>query len=196
MNEQLLEARQAVRSTATAMAAAGLAPGSSGNVSLRLRDHALITASGIPYAGLEADQVIEIDMDGSRLSGRGEPSSEWRMHVAIYERREDVQAIVHTHSPIATAAAIALSTLPILHDEGRLLFGADIPVSVHHPPGTWGLANAVVEALGNGRAILIAKHGAVSVGATLAAALEMAVKIEEAARLFLLSSQFGVSQPG
>jgi ribulose-5-phosphate 4-epimerase/fuculose-1-phosphate aldolase len=196
MNEQLVEAREAVRSTAIAMAAAGLATGSSGNVSLRFGDHALITASGIPYARLEADQVIEIDMDGSRLSGRGEPSSEWRMHAAIYTRREDAQAIVHTHSPTATAAAIALSTLPILHDEGRILFGDDIPVSVHHPPGTWELANAVVEALGNGRGTLIAKHGAVSVGATLAVALEMAIKIEEAARLFLLSSQFEASRPG
>jgi ribulose-5-phosphate 4-epimerase/fuculose-1-phosphate aldolase len=191
MNEQLVEARMAVRSTAIAMATAGLATGSSGNVSLRFGDHALITASGIPYARLGIDQVIEIDMEGDRLSGRGEPSSEWRMHVAIYARRKDVQAIVHTHSPMATAAAIALSTLPVLHDEGKILFGDGIPVSVHHPPGTSDLANAVVEALGSGRGALIAKHGTVAVGATLAAALEAAIKIEEAARLLLLSRQFG-----
>jgi ribulose-5-phosphate 4-epimerase/fuculose-1-phosphate aldolase len=191
MNEQLVEARMAVRSTAIAMATAGLATGSSGNVSPRFGDHALITASGIPYARLGIDQVIEIDMEGDRLSGRGEPSSEWRMHVAIYARRKDVQAIVHTHSPMATAAAIALSTLPVLHDEGKILFGDGIPVSVHHPPGTSDLANAVVEALGSGRGALIAKHGTVAVGATLAAALEAAIKIEEAARLLLLSRQFG-----
>lgn len=196
MKERLVEAREAVRSTAVAMATTGLATGSSGNVSLRFGDHVLITASGIPYTRLEVDQVIEIDMDGNRLSGRGEPSSEWRMHVAIYAHRNDVHAIVHTHSPMATAAAIALSTLPVLHDEGKILFGDEIPVSLHHPPGTWDLANAVVGALGDGRGGLIAKHGAVGVGVALAVALETAIKIEEAARLLLLARQFGQSWLG
>ena len=115
------------------------------------------------------------------------------MHVAIYARRGDVKAIVHTHSPVATAAAISLSTLPILHDEGKLLLGDAVPVSAHQPPGTWELAEAVVDALGQGRGCLIAKHGAVAVGATPAEALRTAIKIEEAARLFLLSRQFGPS---
>lgn len=193
MNERLAEAREAVRSTAAAMAAAGLVTGSSGNVSLRFGERVLITASGVPYAELEADQVIEIDKDGARLSGTGEPSSEWRMHVAIYAQRVDVHAIVHTHSPAATAAAIALPALPILHDEGKILFGEALPVSAHRPPGTWELASAVVDALGDGRGCLIAKHGAVAVGTTPAEALGTAIKIEEAARLYLLSRQFGPS---
>jgi len=191
MNKRLAEAREAVRSTAAAMAAAGLVTGSSGNVSLRFGERVLITASGVPYAELEADQVIEIDKDGARRSGTGEPSSEWRMHVAIYARRSDVHAIMHTHSPVATAAAISVSTLPILHDEGKILFGEALPVSVHRPPGTWDLAEAVVDALDDGRGCLIAKHGAVAVGATPAEALGTAVKIEEAARLYLLSRQLG-----
>jgi len=193
MNERLAEAREAVRSTAAAMAAAGLVTGSSGNVSLRFGERVLITASGVPYAELEADQVIEIDKDGARLSGTGEPSSEWRMHVAIYAQRGDVHAIVHTHSPAATAAAIALPALPILHDEGKILFGEALPVSTHRPPGTWELASAVVDALDDGRGCLIAKHGAIAVGATPAEALETAIKIEEAARLSLLARQFGPS---
>jgi len=193
MNERLAAAREAVRSTAVAMAAAGLVTGSSGNVSVRFDDRALITPSGVPYAELEANQVIEIDKDGKRLSGAGEPSTEWRMHVAIYARCGDVHAIVHTHSPVATAAAISLSTLPILHDEGKLLFGEALPVSAHRPPGTWDLAEAVVAALGDGRGCLIAKHGAVAVGATPAEALGTAIKIEEAARLYLLSRQLGAT---
>ena len=191
MNRRLAKAREAVRSTALAMPEAGLATGSSGNVSLRFGNRALITASGVPYAELAVAHVIEIDREGNRLSGRGEPSSEWRMHVAIYARRSDARAIVHTHSPNATAAAIVLSTLPILHDEGKILFGDALPVSAHRPPGTWELANAVVDALGDGRGCLIGKHGAVGVGVTLGTALETAIKIEEAARLFLLSRQFG-----
>jgi L-fuculose-phosphate aldolase len=191
MSDRLAEAREAVRVTAVAMATAGLATGSSGNVSARFGEHILITASGVPYAKIEADQVIEIDMGGRRLSGLGEPSSEWRMHIAIYEARPGVEAIVHTHSPMATAAAIALGSLPVPHDEGKILFGDAIPVSVHRDPGTRDLADAVVSALGDGSAALIAKHGAVAVGATLDAALERVIKIEETAHLFYLAKQYG-----
>ena len=187
---RLDEGRRAVRDTAVAMAAAGFATGSSGNVSLRVDDRLLITASGVPYDRLGGDQVIETDMEGNALSGRGAPSSEWRMHVAIYRRRADVNAIVHTHSRIATAAAIALPSLPIPHDEGRILFGDHIAVSEHHPPGTWELARAVSDAIADGGAVLIARHGAVAVGATLDEAFQVAVKIEEIAHLYLLSRQF------
>ncbi len=188
MREQ--STREAVLATAVAMAGAGFATGSSGNVSARLGDRVWITASGIPYGKLSAEQIIEIDLEGTRVSGEGDPSSEWRMHAAIYAARDDVQAIVHTHSPIATAAAIALTCLPIPHDEGRILFGDELPISAHCPPGTWELANAVADALGAGRAALIAKHGAVGVGRTLDEAFEVAVKIEEIAHLYLLSRQF------
>jgi len=191
MSDRSIEVREAVRSTAVAMAVAGLAIGSSGNVSARFGEHILITASGVPYTRIEADQVIEIDRQGRGLSGRGEPSSEWRMHVAIYDARPDVEAIVHTHSPMATAAAIALVALPVLHDEGKILFGEAIPVSTHQPPGTWELAQAVIAALGDGIAALIAKHGAVAGGATLEEALEQATKIEETARLVSFTRSFG-----
>jgi len=188
MNER--SAREAVLATAVAMAGAGFATGSSGNVSMRIDDRVWITASGVPYGRLRADQIIEIDLEGNRLSGDGDPSSEWRMHAAIYAARDDVQAIVHTHSPIATAAAVALTSLPVPHDEGKILFGDELPISAHHPPGTWELAHAVADALDAGRAVLIAKHGAVGVGATLDEAFEVAVKIEEIAHLYLLSRQF------
>jgi len=190
MSDRPAETREAVRATAVAMAAAGLAIGSSGNVSARFGEYILITASGVPYTRIEADQVIEMDRQGRGLSGRGEPSSEWRMHVAIYDARPDVEAIVHTHSPMATAAAIALGALPVLHDEGKILFGDAIPVSTHQPPGTWELAQEVAAALGDGIAALIAKHGAVAVGATLEEALERASKTEETAQLVYLARRF------
>jgi L-fuculose-phosphate aldolase len=189
-SDRFREGRHAVRETSVAMAAAGFATGSSGNISLRFEDRVLITASGVPYDRLADEQVIEIDMEGNALSGRGAPSSEWRMHVAVYRRRPDVRAIVHTHSPIATAAAAALSSLPILHDEGRILFGETIGVSAHQPPGTWELAHAVADALSGGRGVLIARHGVVAVGGTLDEAFQVAVKIEEIAHLYLLSRQF------
>ncbi len=172
---------------ARAMAQRGLARGSSGNVSARIEGGILITASGVPYERLSEDGIVEIDFEGKKRSGEGEPSSEWRMHVEIYRRRRDAAAIVHTHSPYATAAAIALKSLPIVHDEGKILFGGEIPVSEHAPPGTWELARAAADGLGAGSAVLIARHGAVTVGDTPEEALSLAEKVEEMAQLFWLS---------
>jgi L-fuculose-phosphate aldolase len=169
------------------MAELGLVRGSSGNVSVRYEDGILISASGIPYHELTPAQIIEIDQDGKKRSGVGAPSSEWRMHAAIYLKRGDAVAIVHTHSPYATAAAIARPFLPVVHDEGRILFGEKIPVASHALPGTWELAAAAAEALGTGKAILLADHGTVAVGQDIAQALSLAEKIEEMAELFWLS---------
>ena len=188
--ELLDSLREEVRQTARRMAELGLVRGSSGNVSLRIRERILITASGVPYEALSTDQIIEIDYDGMKHSGNGDASSEWRMHVEIYRTREDVQAIVHTHSPFATAAAVALRSVPVVHDEGRILFGEALPVSAHAPPGSWELAKAVADALAEGKATLIGHHGAVTVGATLQEALTLAEKVEETAQLFWLSQQF------
>jgi L-fuculose-phosphate aldolase len=176
--------RERVTETAREMAARGLVRGSSGNVSVRVGDTVLITPTRIPYAYLRARQVVAIDLAGKALSGSGGPSSEWRLHVAIYRARADVRAIVHTHSPYATAVAVPLPELPVAHDEGELLFGRAIPVARHAPPGTWDLAHAAVAALGGGNAVLLARHGAVAVGSTLRQALDLAEKLEETAQLF------------
>ena len=192
---RLQEARDEVQHTAQAMAAKGFATGSSGNVSLRVGDRFLITASGIPYECLSAEQVIEMDDGGATYSGTGAPSSEWRMHAEIYRVREDVQSIVHTHSLYATAAAVMLSSLPIVHDEGKILLGEALPVSEHAPPGSWALAKAVANALAREKAVLIGHHGAVAVASTLQDALLLAEKIEEAAQLLWLCQQLQQDLP-
>jgi len=187
--------RQVVR-TAQRMANLGLVRGSSGNVSLRIGERILITASGIPYKDLTAKQVIEIDYKGERYSGSGSPSSEWRMHAAIYRARKDIQAIVHTHSPFATAAAISLTKLSMENDEGKLLFGDTIPLARHKPAGSWELADAAVDALSDGKAVLLACHGVVAVGSRLEDALGLAEKVEEMAQLSFLSRQMRNSVTG
>jgi len=171
------------------MAELGLVRGSSGNVSVRRGDTVLITPSGIVYERLHPSQVIAIDLAGRVVSGMGAPSSEWRMHLSIYRAREDVRAVVHTHSPYATAASFR-KHLPVFHDEGKMLFGDEVPVSEHAPPGSWALAEAVAEALGKrGKVALIARHGAVAVGRTLTEALLLAEKLEEAATVFFFSRE-------
>lgn len=185
--ERLDSLRTEVLEIAQRMANLGLVRASSGNVSARFGTGFLITASGIHYNELESNQIIEVNLEGERKSGTGAPSSEWRMHAAIYRERDDVAAIVHTHSPYATSVAIARSTLPIVHDEGRILFGEEILVASHSSPGTWQLADAVVKGLGTGSAVLIADHGVVAVAESLPEALTLVEKIEEMAQLFWLS---------
>lgn len=185
MRRSLRPWREKVAETARRMAALGLVRGSSGNVSLWLDEMILITPSGIPYEHLHPQQVVAIDGEGRRVLGVGMPSSEWRMHVVVYHARSGVTAIVHTHSPYATAASFGRA-LPVVHDEGVLLFGEEVPVSQPAPPGTWELAEAVAEALGGRGAALVGRHGAVAVGATLGEALLRAEKLEEAAELFFL----------
>ncbi len=135
---------------------------------------------------MRPEGIVVLDVAG-RVWGGGHPSSEWRLHVTVLRARPEVRAVVHTHSPFATAAALLHGPLPILHDEGRLLFGEAIPLARHAPPGTWELAQNALAALGEGRAVLLSRHGAVAVGQALDEALALAEKIEEAARLFFLS---------
>ncbi len=173
------------------VASLGLVKGSAGNVSCRVRDVVLITPSGIPYELLRPQQIVPLPLGrGAEGASPVPPSSEWRMHVAIYRVRDDVRAIVHTHPPHAIVASLS-GSLPVISDEGRSLFGESVPVSRHAKPGTWELAEAVADALEKGKAVLIARHGAVTVGWTLSEALRLAVKLEEAAFLWALSRYRG-----
>jgi|YelNatPaOPRAMG01_1025707.scaffolds.fasta_scaffold113368_2 L-fuculose-phosphate aldolase len=164
----------------------GLISGSSGNVSLRVGEVVLLTPTGIPFDRLREREIVAVDLSG-RVLGRGFPSSEWRLHLSILQARPDVRAVVHTHSPFATVLACAEKEIPVLHDEGRLLFGERIPISFWAPPGTWELARAAVEALGQGKALLLSRHGGLTVAPSLLQALALAEKLEEVAKIYVLS---------
>ncbi|MCX7932502.1 MAG: class II aldolase/adducin family protein, partial [Rhodovarius sp.] len=97
----------ALIAAARALDAAGFMPGKSGNLSLRTGRGFLITPAGLPYAEMTAEDLVELAPDGRVLAGQRRPSSEWRLHAAIYAARPDAAAVVHTHSPHATALSCA-----------------------------------------------------------------------------------------
>jgi len=99
----------------------GLVVESSGNVSLRVGSVVFFTPTGIPFYRLRGKEVVVMDLLGDVLS-RGIPSSEWRLHVSLLQGRPDIKAVVHAHPPFATILACAGKALPVIHDEGRLLF--------------------------------------------------------------------------
>ena len=181
-------ARAALVEAARALDAAGFMPQKSGNLSLRTPRGFVITPSGLPYAAMTADDLVASAADGTPL-GNGRPSSEWRLHAAIYRTRGDAMAVVHTHSPRATALSCARRPIPPLHYMITLAGAGGsegIPCARHATFGTEELAMSCVAALGPAlRAVLLANHGVVALGATLPGAVALAREVENLAGQYL-----------
>jgi L-fuculose-phosphate aldolase len=176
----------AVVQTAQALDAAGFCPSKSGNVSVRQGERVLITPSGLPYAAMLPDDIVEIDLEGRRTGGsERKASSEWPFHAAIYKARPDATAIVHTHSPYATALSCARRDIPAFHYVIALGGGADIRCANYATFGTQALADNAVAALEGRRAVLLANHGVITIGQTLAGAQTLAGEVENLARQYL-----------
>jgi ribulose-5-phosphate 4-epimerase/fuculose-1-phosphate aldolase len=162
----------------------GLVSGSSGNASVRDGDELLITPAGLPYDEMTEDDVVGIGMDGEPTAdGQREPSSERRVHLAIYAARPDVGAVVHTHSVHATAWSFTGQPLDTGTEELEAAAGGGVLTARLAATASDELATAAVEALGDRRALLLARHGVVGVGPTLAAALATCVAIERQAQI-------------
>lgn len=156
----------------------GLNQGSSGNVSVRLREGFLITPSGLPNDTLEPAQMVFVDMEG-HASGSLKPSSEWRIHRDIYHTRPEIHAVVHAHSPHAVSLSCLRRDIPPFHYMVAAAGGKDIRCAGYAAFGTQALSDLILAALQDRRACLMANHGLVAAGANLVAALALAVEVEE-----------------
>jgi L-fuculose-phosphate aldolase len=178
------ELRRAIIAITRSLDEAGLVPNKSGNVSCRSPNGFLITPAGVPYADLVPEQIVELSPDGSPDPAGPRPSSEWRMHEAIYALRPDAEAIVHTHSPHATALACAGHGIPAFHYMIALA-GGDVRCMPYATFGTAELAVAAVRGLEDRRATLLANHGVIAIGASLRDAHAVASEVENLARQYL-----------
>lgn len=176
--------RQAVIGTARALVTRGLTRGTSGNVSARCEDGFLITPSGRPYESLTLDDIVFMDMQGG-YHGSVLPSSEWRMHLDIYTAHPDAGAVVHCHSPRATALACLRRPIPPFHYMIAIAGGDHIACSAYATFGTRALSEAMLQALGPRRACLLANHGQIAYGRDLPKALALAEGVEELADQYL-----------
>lgn len=156
----------------------GFMPSKSGNLSFRTAQGFTITPSGLPYAAMTEGDLVELDHAGEVIGGRRRPSSEWRLHHSIYAARPDAMAVVHTHSPRATALSCARRDIPPFHYMIALAGGDDIRCSRYATFGTQELAEAAIEALEGRRACLLANHGVVAIGADIRAATTLAREVE------------------
>jgi L-fuculose-phosphate aldolase len=178
--------RLSVVEAAQALDAAGMMPNKSGNVSCRAGDALLITPAAIPYRDLDVGAIVEVPLHGGPPpEGDGlRPSSEWRMHAAIYQARADVGAIVHTHSPRATALACAGRGIPPFHYMIALA-GGEVRCMPYATFGTAELATTAVQGLEDRNATLLSNHGVIAVGASLRMAQSVALEVENLAGQYL-----------
>ena len=188
MNEQ--ELRSELAETARLTVERGLNSGSAGNVSVRMGDGFFITPSGLRSETAQAADMVHVSMTGVAV-GSLKPSSEWRIHRDIYATRPEAQAIVHAHSPYAVSLACLRRGLPAFHYMIAMAGGKDIRCAEYATFGTQALSDAVLEALQDRRACLMANHGLVAFGASLQAALALAVEVEELCAQYWRASLLG-----
>ena len=188
------EARNAVVSAAKNAFNAKLFAGTSGNLSIRIPEENLvaITPTSVRYETMTAEDIVLIDLDGEIVEGRYKPSSEWQMHLEVFRRMKTVNAVVHTHSPYATAFAVVHRHIPQVLIEMIPFLGGDVPLAEYAPPGTLELGKSVVRALGNDRfGCLMANHGVLTIGETIDQAYLRAEYVEDAAKICAYAEGLG-----
>lgn len=189
--------RAAVIATALAMNARGINRGKAGNVSARLSgdgfDGFVVTPTGLAYDETAPEDLVPMTLDGEARGSRL-PSSEWRFHRDIYRVRQDVNAVVHTHAPFATTLACLSRGIPAFHYMVAVAGGRDIRCAPYATFGTQELSDRALAALDGRRACLLAHHGMIAVGASLSAALALAVEVETLAEIYWRALSIG--EPG
>lgn len=184
------EARAAVIRACRHLSAAGLSPGSSGNVSVRVGTRIIATPTG---SSLRSVTEAELAVTPSDTQGGPRPTKELPLHAAMYAAHPEATAVVHLHSPYATAIAClppadGFAQLPPLTPYRVMRLG-DVPLVPYAPPGSAELASGVAAAAPGHPALLLANHGPVVAGPTLDAAIDLVEELETAARLTLLLKQ-------
>jgi len=168
----------------------GLVLGTSGNISVRLDDCVAITPSSVPYPDITAADVVILDEAGEQVGGRGRPSAETPMHLAIYGA-SDARAIVHTHSPVAVAMSSVLDELPAIHYAIHAFGGYTVRVADYERFGSQDLAAATRRALDGRRGALLRNHGTVVYGNSLSEAYDRALLLEWLATVYRDAKQLG-----
>jgi L-ribulose-5-phosphate 4-epimerase len=190
----LLESlRQQVCSLHSELPRNNLVTWTSGNISGRDPEtgFVVIKPSGVTYAELTPEKMVVLDLDGKVVEGTLKPSSDTTTHLYIYSKCMDVNGIVHTHSPFATAFAAVGKTIPPVLTAICDEFGGEIPLGGLALIGDESIGEEVVSSIGKSSAILMQNHGVFTIGKDPTAAVKAAVMVEDAARTVFYAMQLG-----
>ena len=182
--------REQLLSVSRRLSELGLNRGTSGNASVRDGDGFLVTPSGMTVEEMTPRDMVWMSFDGKAQGGR-QPSSEWRFHRDILQARPEVGAVIHTHATFATTLACLHREIPPFHYMIAVAGGDTIRCAPYALFGSQALSDAALSALQDRKACLLANHGAVAIGPTLEAAVELAEKVESLARLYWQALQVG-----
>lgn len=170
--------------------AMGLTTSVSGNHSVRLGRSVLITPSGIPRYRLRPSDIVRVDMKTGRAAGKKKPSIELGMHLSIYEKRDDIGAIVHTHSPFTIGVSISSGFRHVI-EEAKIVAG-EPAIIANKPSGSPELADGVAKEFQKGtRAVIIKNHGVVAGGTDIHHARAIVESLEEWAKILAVAQLFG-----
>jgi L-fuculose-phosphate aldolase len=193
MTEAALRAE--IVQSARAMNALGINQGTSGNISARCGGTMLITPSATPYEAMAPGDIAAMPLDGDgSWTGPLKPSTEWRFHRDILRGRPEAGAVVHTHAPFCTTLAIARRDIPACHYMIAAFGGDSVRCAPYATFGTAELARLALAALEGRSACLLANHGMIVAGATLAKAMWLAVELETLAKQYYHSLLIGGPQ--
>ena len=182
--------RQSIIDACLRMNALGINQGTSGNISLRHEAGMLITPTSTPYEAMQPEQIVFMGLDGS-FDPAQRPSSEWRFHLDILRARPEVNAVVHAHPPYSTMLAIMGLEIPPVHYMIACAGGDTIRCAPYATFGTQELSEHAVRALEGRFACLLAHHGMIAIGPSLAKALWLAVEVEALSRQYHGCLQIG-----
>ena len=170
----------------------GLTTGTGGNISIldKEKKYFAISPSGIDYFETEPEDVVIMDLDGKIVEGERKPSSEWMMHLIFYKKRDDVEAVVHTHSRFSSTISCMRWEIPALHYYVAFA-GKTIPCAKYASYGTQELADNAFEGMGEGKAALLANHGLITIGRSVKEAFLVAEMSEEMAEYYYRTKSIG-----
>jgi len=170
--------------------------GSTGNISARAGEtRILVTPTGLAKGRLVPDDIVTVDMSGRKIDGPHEATSEMPMHLFVYEQRPDIRACIHTHSPYATAFALAGVELPDNVLPETVLLVGRIPLTEYAPAGTEAVPQAILPFIATHNAFLLRNHGLLTVGRDLEQARNRHETVEHLAQVAYLARQLGGTRP-
>ena len=189
----MADIRQELIDFARRMSDIGLNKGTAGNLSVRGKKTGngfWITPTGMDYDALTADDIVFVNSDGSS-TGMRKPSSEWRFHHDIYRARPEAGAVLHAHSPFATALACLRRDIPPFHYMIARFGGDTVRCAEYATFGTQQLSHAAVHALAGRSACLLANHGMIAFGDSLKQAFDLGVELENLCEQYVRALQIG-----
>jgi L-fuculose-phosphate aldolase len=188
--------KEIVLNAAREMSQKGLVTGTMGNVSLRLhnsegKELIAITPSNQYYTSLTVDDIVIINYAGEIIEGNLKPSTEKLLHARIYQKRQKVNAIIHFHSIFSSILSVAFKNIPPILDDQVICLGGEIQVADYAFSGSRELDANVIKALGDNNAVILANHGALSVGSSIRDAFTNCEMLEKTSQIYVNASTLG-----